>query len=201
MTIKALVPIAPGTEEMEAITIIDTLIRADYKVTIASADFEGKLTFNGSRGIPLTAHKKLVEVADEEFDVIALPGGVGGAEVFRDSILLIEMIKQQKYDGRLNAAICASPALVLQHHDIYPESLMTCHPSFKSHIPEGLWRQKRVTYDINNKLLTSQGPASAFEFAIEIITLLSGKAHAWKVAEPMVPLPNLNISDLGEKRV
>ncbi|WP_261816804.1 DJ-1 family glyoxalase III [Vibrio gallicus] len=201
MTIKALVPIAQGTEEMEAITIIDTLIRADYEVTVASVDFEGRLQLTGSRGIPLVAQKKLVEVADEEFDVIALPGGVAGAEVFRDSILLVEMIKQQKYDGRLNAAICASPALVFIHHDIYPDTLMTCHPHFQSKIPSDLWRPKRVTYDLNNKVLTSQGPASAFEFAIEIITLLSGKAFAWQVAEPMVPLPNLNLSDLGEKRV
>lgn len=201
MTITALVPIAPGTEEMEAITIIDTLIRAGYEVTVASVDFEGALSFKGSRGITLTADVKLVDVADFEFDVIAMPGGVGGAETFRDSTLLVEMIKQQKYDGRLNAAICATPALVLQHHHLYPDALMTCHPSFKSSIPKLLWRDKRVTYDMNNKLLTSQGPATAFEFAMEIIILLSGKAFAWKVAEPMIPLPTLHYFELGAKGV
>ncbi|MEZ9133792.1 DJ-1 family glyoxalase III [Vibrio breoganii] len=201
MTIKALVPIAPGTEEMEAITIIDVLIRANYQVTVASVDPEGALTFNGSRGIPLAAQVKLVDVADEEFDVIAMPGGVGGAEVFQKSILLVEMIKQQHYDGRLNAAICATPALMLQHHGLYPDALMTCHPSFKSHIPEQNWREKRVTYDQIHKLLTSQGPATAFEFAMEIIILLSGKAFAWSVAKPMVPLPNLHYHELGAKGV
>ncbi|GEM80191.1 DJ-1 family glyoxalase III [Vibrio superstes] len=201
MTIKALVPIAPGTEEMEAITIIDVLIRANYQVTVASVDPEGALTFKGSRGIPLTAEVKLVDVADEEFDVIAMPGGVGGAEVFQKSILLVEMVKQQHYDGRLNAAICATPALMLQHHGLYPDALMTCHPNFKSHIPEQNWREKRVTYDQLHKLLTSQGPATAFEFAMEIIILLSGKAFAWSVAEPMVPLPNLHYHELGAKGV
>lgn len=197
MSYRVLIPIAPGTEEMEAVTLIDILVRAGYKVTVASADFEGKLTMKASRGVMLSADCKLVDIADEEFDLIALPGGVGGSEVFRDSTLLVEMVKQQKYDGRWMAAICAAPALVLQHHDIYPQAIMTCHPSFKDAIAENRWRTKRVTVDINHKLITSQGPGSAFEFAMEIIIQLSGKAHAWSVAEPMVPLPNLHLHEMG----
>jgi 4-methyl-5(b-hydroxyethyl)-thiazole monophosphate biosynthesis len=199
MSKKILVPIAPGSEEMEAITIIDILVRAGYEVTVASADFEGALIMQASRGVTLTADCKLVDVADDEFDVIALPGGVGGSETFRDSTLLIEMIKQQKYDGRWVAAICAAPALVLQHHDIYPGALMTCHPAFQTHIPETLWRNKRVTIDVNHNLITSQGPGTALEFAMEIIIQLSGKAHAWSVAEPMVTLPTLHYHELGEQ--
>ncbi|WP_375753028.1 DJ-1 family glyoxalase III [Vibrio sp. HN007] len=199
MSKTVLVPIAPGTEEMEAITIIDILVRAGYNVTTASADFDGSLTMKASRGVTLTADCKLVDVADEEFDIIALPGGVGGSETFRDSTLLVEMIKQQKYDGRWMAAICAAPALVLQTHDIYPGAIMTCHPAFQEHIPEDKWRVKRVTTDINNKLITSQGPGSALEFAMEIIIRLSGKEHAWKVAKPMVTLPNLHYFELGEQ--
>ncbi|GAL22416.1 DJ-1/YajL/PfpI superfamily [Vibrio maritimus] len=74
MTKKVLVPIAPGTEEMEAITIIDIMVRAGFEVTVASADFDGALTMKASRGVTLTADCKLVDVADDEFDVIALPG-------------------------------------------------------------------------------------------------------------------------------
>ncbi len=201
MTKRILVPIAAGTEELEAITIIDTLIRADYQVTVASVDPEGELTLTGSRGIPLTAQTRLVDVADEEFDVIALPGGVGGAETFRDSTLLIEMLKQHHYDGKLLAAICAVPALVLCHHQLFPNAIMTGHPSYKSAIADDMWRDKRVTLDVNHKLMTSQGPGSALEFAIEIIIYLSGKAFAWSVAEPMVTLPNLNYHDMGKTRV
>ncbi len=197
MSYKILVPIAPGTEEMEAVTIIDVLVRAGYQVTVASADFEGALTMKASRGVTLTADCKLVDIADDEFDVIALPGGVGGSEVFRDSIVLVEMIKQQQYDGRWVAAICAAPALVLQRHNLYPQAIMTCHPSFQQDIPQDMWRAKRVTVDINHKLITSQGPGSAFEFAMEIIIQLSGKAHAWSVAEPMIPLPTLHLHKLG----
>ncbi|MDA9556926.1 DJ-1/PfpI family protein [Vibrio sp.] len=193
---KILVPIAKGTEEMEAITIMDIMVRAGYHLTTASVDSEGELVVTGSRGIPLTASCKLVDVADEEFDAILLPGGLEGAMHFRDSTLLTETLRQQIYDGRLIGAICAAPAIVLQHHDFYPKALMTAHPSFQNDIPKSNWRSKRVTYDINHNLLTSQGPGSALEFAMEVIILLSGKAHAAVVAEPMAILPNLQYDRL-----
>ncbi|ELS3713545.1 DJ-1/PfpI family protein [Vibrio fluvialis] len=199
MTKRILVPIAPGTEEMEAVTIIDILVRAGYQVVVASADFDGELTMTASRGVTLTAECKLVDVADDEFDAVVLAGGVGGAENFRDSTLLVEIIKQQKYDGRLVAAICASPAVVLQHHDLFPGALMTCHPNFQDRIPQDLWRNRRVTFDVNNNLLTSQGPGTALEFAVEIIVQLSGKELAREVALPLVALPQLNYEKLGEE--
>ncbi|WMN56020.1 DJ-1/PfpI family protein [Vibrio fluvialis] len=199
MTKRILVPIAPGTEEMEAVTIIDILVRAGYQVVVASADFDGKLTMTASRGVTLTAECKLVDVADDEFDAVVLAGGVGGAENFRDSTLLVEIIKQQKYDGRLVAAICASPAVVLQHHDLFPGALMTCHPNFQDRIPQDLWRNRRVTFDVNNNLLTSQGPGTALEFAVEIIVQLSGKELAREVTLPLVALPQLNYEKLGEE--
>ncbi|MCA0934721.1 DJ-1/PfpI family protein [Vibrio alginolyticus] len=199
MSVKILVPIAPGTEEMEAVTIIDMMVRAGYDVTVASAAFDGALTMKASRGVTLTADCKLVDIADDEFDVIALPGGVGGAEVLRDSTVMIEILKQHIYEGKLVAAICAAPALVLQHHDLFPQALMTCHPSFQSHIPESNWRSKRVTIDLNHNLITSQGPGTALEFAMEIIIKLSGKKHAWSIAEPMVTIPTLHYHKFGDE--
>ncbi|OEF09101.1 DJ-1 family glyoxalase III [Vibrio genomosp. F10] len=199
MTKKILVPIAPGTEEMEAVTIIDIMVRAGYEVIVASADFDGQLTMKASRGVTLTADCRLVDIADDEFDAVILSGGVSGAEVFRDSPILMEIVKQHKYDGKLVAAICAAPALVLQHHDLYPTALMTCHPSFQDHIEEPYWRQKRVTIDVTHNLITSQGPGTALEFAIEIIIHLSGKPHAWSIAEPMVTLPTLHYFKLGNE--
>ncbi|MEH0665317.1 DJ-1/PfpI family protein [Vibrio scophthalmi] len=198
MTKKVLIPIAPGSEEMEAVTIIDMMVRAGYDAVVASADFDGHLTMIGSRGIPLTAQCTLVDVADDEFDAVILPGGVGGSEVFRDSTVLVEIVRQQMYEGKLVAAICAAPALVLVHHDLYTDALMTCHPSFWPMIDEQRRRVKRVTYDINHNLMTSQGPGTALEFAMEIIIHLSGKAHAATVAEPMVTIPTLQYHKLGE---
>ena len=77
---------------------------------------------------------------------------------------------------------------------------MTCHPNFQDQIPADLLRARRVTYDVLNNLLTSQGPGSALEFAIEIIIQLSGKELARQVAEPMVVLPQLQYDKLGEEQ-
>ncbi|MDD9197318.1 DJ-1/PfpI family protein [Aliivibrio sp. S3MY1] len=192
MTAKILVCLAPGTEELEAITVIDILERAKFDVTIASTAFDGALTMKAAQRVTLTADVKLVEVADEEFDCIVLPGGLKGAENFRDSTLLIEMLKQQKYDEKWVAAICAAPAVVLQHHNLYPDARMTCYPSFMNTIPKDNLRIKRVFTDVLNHLITSQGPGSALEFAMEIVTLLGGKELTAKLAADLVTLPNLN---------
>jgi len=198
MSYNILVPIASGSEEMEAITIIDIMVRAGYKVTIASADPDGSLTMKASRGVTLTADCRLVDIADNEFDAILLPGGLPGSEVFRDSTLLIEMIKQHMYEGRLMGAICAAPAVVLRENQLYEKALMTCHPAFHDAIPSDLLRVKRVVMDVTHNLITSQGPGTALEFAMEVIIALSGKAHAWSVAEPMVTLPTLHYHELGK---
>jgi len=198
MNHKILVPIAEGSEEMEAVTIIDIMVRAGYEVTVASADPEGKLTMKASRGVTLTADCRLIDIADQEFDAILLPGGVGGSESFRDSTVLIEMIKQHMYESRLMGAICAAPALVLQQNQLYTKALMTCHPAFQAQIPEELRRVKRVVYDITHNLMTSQGPGTALEFAMEIVIQLSGKPHAWSIAEPMVTQPTLHYHEMGK---
>ncbi|MGF1760407.1 protein deglycase YajL [Photobacterium sagamiensis] len=190
--IKVAVCIAPGTEEMEAINTIDILIRAGFAVTTASVASDGALVVEGSRGIKLVADVALVEVADEPFDCVVLPGGLGGAECFRDSPLLIEFVAQHKHDGKLIAAICAAPAVVLEHHKMFPTALMTAHPAFQDQIPDTRRRVKRVVFDINNNLLTSQGPGTSQEFALEIIVHLAGKEKAAEVAAPMVVWPNMH---------
>ncbi|UTV27114.1 protein deglycase YajL [Photobacterium atrarenae] len=197
--IKVAVCIAPGSEEMEAVTTIDILIRAGFQVTIASVASDGALIMPGSRGIKLVADVALVAIADEPFDCVVLPGGAAGAECFRDSPLLIEFVDQHKHDGKLIAAICAAPAVVLEHHQLFPKALMTAHPAFIEQIPQDRRRSKRVVYDINHRLLTSQGPGTAQEFAFEIINHLAGKERAAEVAEPMVVWPNMHYTVLPRK--
>nr|WP_086939008.1 DJ-1 family glyoxalase III [Thaumasiovibrio occultus] len=191
--------LAPGTEEMEAIICIDMLIRAGFNVTSASVDSDGHLMMKGSRGIPLVADKRLVDVADIQFDAVVLPGGKPGSECFRDNDLLVEFVRQHQFDGKLVAAICAAPALVLAHHDLFPGALMTCHPDFLELIPEAQRRTKRVFFDVNHNLLTSQGPGTAQEFALEIIVQLAGKPKAAEVAKPMVVWPNMHYDVIGKE--
>lgn len=110
MAPRALVCLAHGSEEMEAVTTIDILVRGGVNVTTASVEGDGCLEIVCSRGVRLLADRPLVEVADEQFDAVVLPGGVKGAECFRDSPLLVERVRQTHLSGHIVAAICAAPA-------------------------------------------------------------------------------------------
>ncbi len=118
--------------------------------------------------------------------MIVLPGGIKGAECFRDSTLLVETVKQFHRSGRIVAAICAAPATVLVPHDIFPIGNMTGFPTLKDKIPAEQWLDKRVVWDARVKLLTSQGPGTAIDFGLKIIDLLVGREKAHEVASQLV---------------
>lgn len=186
MSASVLVCLAHGSEETEAVTTIDLLVRGGLSVTVASVEGDGELALTCSRGVKLLADVPLVQVADEPFDAIVLPGGVKGAECFRDSPLLVEKLRQMHLEGRLIAAICAAPALVLIHHGLFPVGNMTGFPGLKDRIPAEKWMDKRAYYDERVNLLTSQGPGTSIDFALKIIDLLAGKEKAAEVAAQLV---------------
>lgn len=186
MSARALVCLAPGTEETEAVTTIDLLVRGGISVTTASVASDGNLTITCSRGVKLLADAPLVEVADGEFDVIVLPGGLKGAECFRDSPLLVETVRQFHLSGRIVAAICAAAGTVLVPHDLFPVGNMTGFPGLKETIPEDQWQDKRIVWDPRVNLLTSQGPGTAIDFALKIIDLLVSREKAYEVSQQLV---------------
>lgn len=186
MSAAALICLAPGSEEIEAVTTIDLLVRGGINVTVASVASDGNLTIACSRGVKILADAPLVEVADGDFDVIILPGGNKGAEFFRDSPLLVETVKQFHRSGRIVAAICAAAATVLVPHEIFPGANMTGFPALKDKIPEAQWQDRRVVWDARVKLLTSQGPGTSIDFGLKIIDLLVGREKAHEVASQLV---------------
>lgn len=186
MSASALVCLAPGTEETEAVTTIDLLVRGGINVTTASVASDGNLTITCSRGVRLLADAPLVEVADGDFDVIVLPGGLKGAEAFRHSPLLVETVRQFHLSGRIVAAICAAAGTVLVPHELFPIGNMTGFPALKETIPDDQWQDKRVVWDPRVNLLTSQGPGTAIDFALKIIDLLVGREKAHEVAGQLV---------------
>jgi len=171
---------------MEAVTTIDLLVRGGINVTTASVASDGDLTIVCSRGVKLLADAPLVEVADGDFDIIVLPGGIKGAECFRDSPLLVETVRQFHLSGRIVATICAAAATVLVPHNLFPIGNMTGFPSLKDRIPEDQWQDKRVVWDPRVNLLTSQGPGTAIDFGLKIIDLLVGREKAHEVASQLV---------------
>jgi len=186
MSASALVCLAPGSEETEAVTTIDLLVRAGISVTTASVASDGNLIITCSRGVKIVADAPLVEVADGDYDVIVLPGGLQGAECFRDSPLLVETVRQFHLSGRIVAAICAAAATVLVPHNIFPVGNMTGFPTLKDRIPQAQWVDKRVVWDPRVNLLTSQGPGTSIDFALKMIELLDGREKAYDVASSLV---------------
>ncbi|MFJ3459023.1 protein deglycase YajL [Scandinavium goeteborgense] len=186
MSASALVCLAPGSEEMEAVTTIDLLVRGGIKVTTASVASDGELAITCSRGVKLLADAPLAQVADGDFDIIILPGGLKGAEYFRDSTILVETVKQFHRSGRIVAAICAAAGTVLVPHDIFPVGNMAGFPGLKDTIPADQWQDKRVVWDPRVNLLTSQAPGTSIDFGLKIIDLLVGREKAYEVASQLV---------------
>ena len=88
--------------------------------------------------------------------------------------------------GRWRAAICAAPAVVLLHHDLLGDASATCHPGFQARLPAAQLSTARVVRDDAHRLITSQGPGTAIEFALELVRVLRGDEAARAVAGPMV---------------
>lgn len=178
---KVLVPIADGTEEIEAMCIIDVLRRAGASVTVASVD---KLQVTAAHGVKIVADRLISDCTEIVYDLIALPGGMPGAERLHDSKELELMLKRQQREGRLYAAICASPAVVFQRHGLIGQRKATCYPSFAKQLDNIDAVEDRVVVD--DKCITSQGPGTALEFAIKLVELLYDEQKAKDVALPML---------------
>jgi 4-methyl-5(b-hydroxyethyl)-thiazole monophosphate biosynthesis len=181
MSKQALVPIAEGSEEIEAVCIIDVLRRAGAEVTVASV---GNIQVTASRGVKLVADANISECVGRTYDLIAIPGGMPGAEHLRDSKELTELLKRQKTEGRLYGAICASPAVVLQSHGLIKGLKATCHPGFSDMLENREEINTRVVVDGN--CVTSRGPGTAIEFALKLVEILYGIETAEEVAGPMI---------------
>ncbi len=178
---SVLVPIADGSEELEAVTIIDVLRRACAEVTVASV---GKLEITASRNVKIIADKNISECVNETYDLIVLPGGMPGAETLRDCKELEQMLKRQAEKKRLYAAICASPVVVLQHQGLLIGHNATCHPAFAEELEDNDAVEERVVIDGN--CITSRAPGTAMEFALKLVELLYGEDKVKELAKEML---------------
>lgn len=200
---SVLIPIANGSEEMEAIIIADVLRRAEAQVTLASVEETTQVTC--SRGVNIVADKvcrgfgyrqreihlihcvrlQLIgECAEEQFELIALPGGMPGAQNLADSEMLSSILKKHQASDKPLAAICAAPQVVLNTQGYLEGRHATAHPAFS----DKLGNQERVSdrVVIDGNIITSRGPGTAMEFALTIVGRLFGPEKMKQVAGPMV---------------
>lgn len=178
-------PVADGSEEIEAVCLIDVLRRAGATVTVASVETE--LTVTCSRGVRITADVSIEACAGRRFDLIALPGGMPGAERLRDCAPLIDLLRRQRDEGRVYGAMCAAPAVALAPHGLLG-ARATAHPAFMDRLAPAVALDDAVVVD--GGVITSRAPGTAIAFALALVAALFGAQRAAEVAGPMLaPVP------------
>lgn len=169
MSKRILIPLAEGFEEIEAITIIDILRRANLEVITAS--LTDNLEVKGGHNITVKADTILDKVINEDFDAISLAGGMGGMNNLKNDKRIIEKIKKMYNDKKLVSAVCASP-IVLGEAKVL-NGKYTCYPSCEKSINMGEYQDKDLAV-VDKNIITSKGPATSIIFALEILKYLTG---------------------------
>jgi 4-methyl-5(b-hydroxyethyl)-thiazole monophosphate biosynthesis len=172
---KVLVPLADGCEEIEAVTLIDILRRGGIEVVAAGLK-PGPV--KASRGVTLVPDTTLDEALGKEFDLVALPGGRDGMEALRADPRILALLRRQAAAGRHVAAICAAPA-VLAEAGLLSGRRATSYPGFLDGVADVDLREDPVVRD--EKLITSRGPGTAMDFALELVEELAGREKRQEV--------------------
>lgn len=181
MDVKVLVPLAHGSEEMEAVIIIDILRRTGISVKVAG-EYD---IVTCSRGVKILSDLLIEDVEPEdEFDAIIIPGGALGTQRLIENEHLKKIIAYHHSKNKLIGAICAAPTLLAEHKLISNETMITSHPSVKSQLENFNYKEDIVVEDGN--FITSRGAGTAFDFAFAIINRLISRESASKISNDIV---------------
>jgi 4-methyl-5(b-hydroxyethyl)-thiazole monophosphate biosynthesis len=170
MMTTALIPLAPGCEELEAVTLVDILRRAGVQVTTAGLQ-DGPV--RASRGTVLVPDMTLDMALRDDYDLIALPGGMPGSEHLKNDSRIIAALQRMYAAGKYVAAICAAP-MALHAAGLLEGKRATSFPGVLDRLP-GSHRYVTDALVADGNILTSRGPGTALDFALTLVELLVGK--------------------------
>jgi 4-methyl-5(b-hydroxyethyl)-thiazole monophosphate biosynthesis len=179
---SVLIPLAPGFEDLEAVTLSDLLRRAGIEVVVAGLQ---RGLIRGSRGIRIEPDAYLDDVLTRDFDLIALPGGLPGAEHLRDDARVQALLKKMAAAGRYTTAICAAP-MALAQAGLLDGKQATAYPGVLDSLQLPHTRSLGDAVVVDGKVVTSQGPGTAMDFALTLIELLVGSAMRHQVEAGLV---------------
>ncbi|RMH21553.1 MAG: DJ-1/PfpI family protein [Gammaproteobacteria bacterium] len=170
---RVLVPLAEGFEEIEAVTVVDLLRRAKVEVVTAGLK-DGPV--KASRGIVMIPDMTLEQAAQEEpFDMIVLPGGLPGADYLNADDRVIGLLERTDHNGGYIAAICAAPKVLAEHGLLDNKRAVSFPGVLESMQVEGMMlTDSPVVQD--GRVITSKGPGTAMDFALQLIEVLEGTA-------------------------
>ncbi|KPJ88772.1 MAG: 4-methyl-5(B-hydroxyethyl)-thiazole monophosphate biosynthesis protein [Gammaproteobacteria bacterium SG8_11] len=174
---SVLIPLAQGCEELEAVTIIDLMRRAGIEVVTASLTDE---PIKASRGTVLIADTTLDKALQREYDMMVLPGGLPGADHLNADARIQHTLQTMAKHNKYTAAICAAPK-VLATAGLLEGKRATSFPGVleQLNLPATQLESAAVVKDGN--VITSRGPGTAMDFALELIALLAGESKRQEV--------------------
>ena len=178
---KALIFLAEGFEEMEAVTPLDLLRRAGIDAKFVS--LAGTLAVTGSHGITYQADMLFDQKAAEEADMLILPGGMPGSQYLQDNEALGKLLLKFHEEGKFVCAICAAP-MVLGHLGILRGKKATIYPGMEDRLIGATPAAEKVCRDGN--IITSKGPGTAVPFALTLIAALAGQETADQIKGDIV---------------
>lgn len=177
---KVCIPLADGFEDIEAITIIDVLRRAELDVTTVYLK-DNPVT--SAHNVKIEADKNIDAIDSKDYDLIALPGGMPGSTNLMEDHRVIELVKQvYNQNGRV-AAICAAP-MVLGKAGILEGKKATCYPRFEDKMTGANPQDERVVVD--GRVITGNGPGSAIYFALKLVEIVKNKQTADSLHQGML---------------
>ena len=174
----ALVVLAEGFEELEAVAIIDVLRRVGVKVMVVGLE---KGPVKSVHDVVVGTDGVIDEVDEASFDAIALPGGTPGAKRLREDPRVLAMVRRFYEAGKWTCAVCAAPT-VLEAAGVLKGKRATSYPG--NPLPSATFVEDRVV--VNGNLITSRGPGTAVDFALAIAERLAGKDAAAKQRSAML---------------
>lgn len=169
---KFLVFLANGCEDVESITVIDYLRRAN--VDVDSVSCEDDLDITTRSNIIFKADKMLKDINPRDYCGLYIPGGTKGAESLRDNDKVIEIIRDFDKEGKVIAAICAGP-IVLDRAGILKDKKVTSFPSIRDQLADiGEYIDDQLVVTDGN-ITTSRGAAVTNYLAMRLIEILKGR--------------------------
>lgn len=178
---SALVVLAEGFEDIEAVAVVDVLRRGGVEVTTAALG--DALSVKSAHGIEMKADALFADASAGDYDALVLPGGGVGTANLGKSEAVRERLRRQKAEGRLLCAICAAPTVLEAAGVFDPDQHVTCYPSCAMEL-ERPCADVPVVADGN--VITGQAPGSAVLFALVVLQALAGEPTAKRVARGMV---------------
>ncbi|MGN1288559.1 MAG: DJ-1 family glyoxalase III, partial [Bradyrhizobium sp.] len=178
---RAVVLLADGFEDIEALSCVDVLRRGQVETVTAAVGARRQVV--SAHGVRIEADALVDEIAGEVFDAVILPGGARGAELLGESDAVLAMLAAQKRAGRFVCAICAAPIVLVKAGLVDEGQHLTCYPSCAVDLDRPCANVPAVR---DGNLITGQAPGSALLFALIVLEALAGEPVARRVANAMV---------------